>query len=470
MLTIFERCRSSSAQPTRRQVLVAGAMGFGGMTLADLLRAEAASGVRSSVKSVINIHLDGGPPQHDTIDPKPDAPEEVRGEFAPIATKVIGLRISELMPKVAAIADRFAFVRSLVASAGAHDAFQCQSGFPSKDMQTVGGRPAMGSVVAKLRGAATDPVPAFVDLLQGRPLVRNSARPGFLGPAFGPFRPDISKMFARELEAGMKGELAARGANHTIQLTLAEGMTTERLEDRTRLLAGFDDTRRDLDASGTMEALDKFNAQALNILTSGRLAAALDLAQEPEKVQQRYTPPESSAGGEKFYTSEDGSAAKKLLLARRLVEAGVRCVSVSFSDFDTHSKNFPRMRQLVPVVDHALAALVTDLEDRGMLGDVAIVVWGEFGRTPKVNASGGRDHWPEVGPALLAGGGIKGGQVIGATDRTGAKAVSRPVTYQEVFATLYKSLGITSGTTTIPDPTGRPQYLLDACEPMRELV
>jgi len=464
MLTILNQ---PTTRCTRREVLVAGALGFGGLTLADLLRAEAAAGAQS-IKSIINVHLDGGPPQHDTIDPKPDAPEEIRGEFRPIATKLTGLFVSELMPKVASIADRFAFIRSLVGSAGAHDAFQCQSGFPAKDLQNIGGRPALGCVVTKLQGSADDPVPAFVDLMQGRPLVRNSARPGFIGPAYSAFRPDISKMFARELEPAMKNELAARGDNHTIQLTLADGLTTEQLEDRTKLLAGFDDTRRDLDTSGTMEAMDKFNKQALSILTSGKLAAALDLSQEPEKVLARYTP--AASGGEKFYTSEDGHAAKKLLLARRLVEAGVRCVSVSFSDFDTHSKNFPRMRQLVPIVDHALHALVTDLEDRGMLGDVVIVAWGEFGRTPRVNKEGGRDHWPEVGPALVVGGGIKGGQVIGETDRTGSKPTSRPVSYQEMFATLYHTLGISPTKTTLPDPSGRPQHLLDNGEPLRELV
>lgn len=453
--------------PSRRQIVI-GATGFAGFALTDLLRAEAARGRSSSVKSVINVHLDGGPPQHDTIDPKPDAPEEVRGEFKPIATRVTGLRVSELMPRVASLADRFAFVRSLVGSAGAHDAFQCQSGFPAANLQPVGGRPAMGCVVTKLQGSADDAVPTFVDLMQGRPLVRNSARPGFLGPGCGAFRPDISKLFARELEPGMKNELAARGANHTIQLTLADGLTLDRLDDRKKLLAGFDDTRRELDASGAMDAMDKFNRQAINILTSGRLADALELDKEPAKTHDRYTPP--AGGGEKFVTAEDGGAAKKLLLARRLVEAGVRCVSVSFSDFDTHSKNFPRMRQLVPIVDHALAALVTDLDERGLLGDVVVVVWGEFGRTPRVNAGGGRDHWPEVGPALLVGGGIRGGQVIGATDRLGGKVVSRPVSYQEVFATLYQCLGINAGMTTLPDPTGRPQYLLDRAEPIRELL
>src|SRR5438874_321659 len=231
----------------RRQFLAGGAMG--GLTLAGLLRLEAAADIQSSEKAVINIHLDGGPPQMDTIDPKPDAPVEVRGEFKPIATKVTGLQICELMPKVAGIADKFAFVRSLVGSAGAHDAFQCQSGFPAKDLQSLGGRPALGCVVAKLRGSPRDDAPPFVDLMQGRPLVRNSARPGFLGPTYNPFRPDISKMFARELEPRMKEELAAKGPNHTIKLKFVDGLTAERLSERTRLLAGFDTYPRELDAS-----------------------------------------------------------------------------------------------------------------------------------------------------------------------------------------------------------------------------
>jgi uncharacterized protein (DUF1501 family) len=469
MFTFFGKPYRHCDGVNRRQFLVAGALGLGGLTLADLLRAEAAAGIRSSNKAVINIHLDGGPPHHDMIDPKPDAPAEIRGEFKPIATKVPGLRIGELMPKVAALADKFVFIRSLVGSAGAHDAFQCQSGFPAADLRSLGGRPAFGSVIAKLRGSTDDPAPSFVDLMQGRPLVRNSARPGFLGPTYNPFRPDMSKMFARALEDGMKQELAARGENHTIQLSLVNGLTPARLSDRTRLRAGFDAARRELDASGGMEALDQFTKQAASILTSGRFAAAMDFEKEPLAVLERYTPPVASIP-DRFYTADDGIAARKLLLARRLIEAGVRCVSVSFSDFDTHADNFRRMRQLLPIVDHALHALVTDLEERGLLNDVAIVAWGEFGRTPRINKQAGRDHWPEVGPALLAGGGFKGGQVIGATDREGARVVSRPVQYQDVFATLYRFLGIDPETTTLTDPNGRPQHLLDRGEPMREVM
>jgi hypothetical protein len=468
MLTLLGKPYRHCDGITRRYFLTAGALGMGGLTLADVLRAEAAAGKGPYRRAIINIHLDGGPPHLDTIDLKPNAPAEIRGEFKPIATRVPGLRISELMPKVAAIADKIAFLRSLVGSAGAHDAFQCQSGFPASDLQSLGGRPALGSVVARLCGSADDAAPPFVDLMQGRPLVRNSARPGFLGPTCNPFRPDISRMFARELEPGMKKELAARGGSHTIQLTLVDGLTPQRLNDRAHLRTAFDAVRRDLDASGSMEAMDRFTQQAASILTSGRFAAAMDLSKESAQVLERYTP--RVAARDRFYTSEDGIAARKLLLARRLVEAGVRCVSVSFSDFDTHANNFGRMRQLLPIVDHALHALVTDLDERGLLGEVAIVVWGEFGRTPRINKNAGRDHWPEVSPALLVGGGLKGGQVIGATDPAGSRVVSRPVRFQEVFATLYHTLGIDPSATTLTDPTGRPQHLLERAEPLPELV
>src|ERR1051326_269957 len=207
--------RSQDEKLSRRRFLVAGALGVAGWNLAQLLRAEASVGIKASAKAIINIHLDGGPPQMDMIDPKPDAPIEVRGEFQPIASKIPGLQLTELMPKVAGIADRFAFIRSLVGSVGEHDAFQCQTGFAAKDLQSIGGRPAVGSVVAKLRGSTHHVAPTFVALMLGRPKVRNSARPGFLGPTYNPFRPDISKMFARELEPGMKKELAAQGASHT---------------------------------------------------------------------------------------------------------------------------------------------------------------------------------------------------------------------------------------------------------------
>jgi len=458
-----------SFRVSRRKLLAAGVVG-GGLTLANLLRAEAAAGIGSSHKAVINIHLDGGPPQMDMIDPKPQAPAEIRGEFNPIATRLPGVHISELLPKLAAAADKLVFIRSLVGAASAHDAFQCQSGFDAKNLASFGGRPAMGCIVGKLRGTSADVAPAFVDLMQGRPLVRNSARPGFLGPTYQPFRPDLSKLFERPLEPGMVTELANKGANHTVALSLSEGLSLDRLHDRTNLRAGLDRLKGDIDKSGMMQALDAFSQQAVGILTSGRLAAALDLSQEDPRTLERYTLNSPDAEPPASTTSDRPNATLKFLLARRLVEAGARCISISISDFDTHSNNFPRMRKLLPIFDHGLAALLADLEQRGMLGDVSIVCWGEFGRTPTVSKNGGRDHWPAVGMALMAGGGIRAGQVLGETDRYAGAAISRPIHYQDVFATLYHNLGINARATTITDPTGRPQYLLERGEVIRELV
>ncbi|MBW3543033.1 MAG: DUF1501 domain-containing protein [Planctomycetes bacterium] len=469
MLSIFGGTHRHCDRVTRRTFVAAGALGVGGFTLADLLRAEAAAGVRGSRRAVINVHLDGGPPQMDTIDPKPLAPAEIRGEFGAISTSVPGIQIGELLPRIASIADHFAFLRALTGSAGRHDGFQCQSGWTAKDLESLGGRPALGSAIARLQGSPDDVVPPFVDLMQGRPLVRNSARPGFLGPAYGPFRPDMSQMFHRELESGMKGELARLGGDHTVSLTLNESIDAQRLDDRKRLLSGLDRIRRSVDGSGMMDAMDQFTQQAASILTSGRFAEAMDLEREDPRIVARYTPP-SDENAFMFYTSEGPQAALKLLLARRLVEAGVRVVSVSLSDFDTHQKNFPRMRQLLPVVDHALWALVTDLEERGLIDDVLIVAWGEFGRTPRVNGNGGRDHWPRVSPALMAGGGLRTGQVLGATDRTASAPISGAVDWQDVVATMYHHLGVDLGATTVTDPRGRPQYLLDHGQPIAELL
>jgi uncharacterized protein (DUF1501 family) len=458
---------------SRRSFLRAGgATWLGGrLGLADLLRAEAASGRGSSNKAVIFVHLDGGPPQMDLIDPKPNAPAEIRGEFGEIPTAIPGLHVTELMPRVAQLAEKFVFIRSLVGSAGKHDAFQAQSGFGDRELASIGGWPAMGCVVSRLLGSPGDAAPAFVDIMQGRGKVRNSARPGFLGAVHQAFRPDISHLFQRELEAGMANELARLGAKGKgASLALPADVTLGRMEDRAGLLRNLDSIRREIEhASDQIAAQDRFSQQAVDILTSGRLAEAMDLEKENPKVLARYTPAmrlESLAQT----TAEGPQAAKKLLLARRLIEAGVRVVSVSISDFDTHRSNFPRMRQLGPIIDHALAALVEDLEERGMIDDVSVVAWGEFGRTPKVNSSGGRDHWPKVGMALMAGGGMKTGQVIGATDRFAAEATERPVTYPEVIATLYHNLGVDPAAAQVTDPTGRPQYLTAGARPIRELV
>jgi len=449
-------------------MLTAGAVGLGGLSLADLLRAEDIAGVGSSRKAIINVHLDGGPPQLETIDPKPDAPVEIRGEFLPIATRLPGFQVSELFPRLAASADRFSFIRSLVGSAGQHDAFQCQSGFSHKELKSLGGRPALGSVVSKLKTSPNDQAPAFVDLMQGRALVRNSGRPGFLGPAFGPFRPDVSQMFARKLEEKMEGELSRLGSHHTTSLTLNPQLSIGRIQSRRELLSGLDRVKRQVDSTGMMDAMDGFTQQAVGILTSGQFAAALDYQQEPQEVLDRYAVPAGivRASG----TSEEPKGSLKFLLARRLIEAGVRVVSLTISDFDTHKNNGRRMKQLAPIVDCGLTALIEDLDDRGMLDDVTVIAWGEFGRSPRINKDGGRDHWPRVSPAIIAGGGCRSGQVIGRTDRLGGTAVERPIQFKDVFATLYHNVGIDALNTTVNDVHGRPQYILDAGRVIRELV
>ncbi|MDG2213433.1 MAG: DUF1501 domain-containing protein, partial [Verrucomicrobiota bacterium] len=274
---------------TRRSFLRAGALGVSGLTLSNLLRAEEAAGIGSSSKAIINIHLDGGPPQMDMIDPKPEAPAELRGEFSDIRSKLPGVHLTELMPRMAASADRFVFLRSLVGSAGRHDGFQCQSGYNIKELAGIGGRPALGCVVDRLFGSRGN-APAFVDLMQGRPLARNSARPGFLGPAYKPFRPDISHLFKRELETGMKGELARLGDDHQVRLNLLPDLKAVRLEDRVGLLHQFDAIRRLADKSDMMRAMDRFNQQAVGILTSSKFADALDLTKEDPKLLDRYTP------------------------------------------------------------------------------------------------------------------------------------------------------------------------------------
>ncbi len=452
----------------RRSFLKAGVLCFGGWTFADMLRFEAAAGIRSSNKAIINIHLDGGPPQMDLIDPKPDAPSEIRGEFGSIRTKIPGFHLTELLPRLAAHADKYAFLRSLVGADGNHNAFQCQSGFTEKELTAVGGRPAMGCVVNKLLGGAQDTAPGFVDLMQGRPFVRNSARPGFLGPTNSAYRPDISHLFPLALSVGMKAELEQRSQSRSESLALSRGLTVDRLEDRVALLRDLDNIRRDIDSTGSMEALDKFTQLSLGILTSGKFADALDLTKEDPRVLDRYTP--RIVMPEMRETMESPKSAQKFLLARRLVEAGVRCVSISVGDFDTHEDNFTRMRYLGPLLDHALDTLVTDLDERGMLDDVMIIAWGEFGRSPKISAKAGRDHWPQVAMGIMAGGGLRTGQVIGSTDRHAAEVTSRPVHYQDVFATLYRHLGIDARSTTIADTTGRPHNLVEVGRPIEELI
>lgn len=410
---------------SRRSFMKLGALGVGGFMLGDLLRAEAAAGIGSSHKAVINIHLGGGPSHQDMFDLKPNAPVEFRGEFNPINTNVPGMDICEHFPKLATMADKFAVIRSLVGSNAGHSNYQTLTGYNKRSLPNIGGRPSHGSVVAKLQGATPSGAPPYVSYSGG------SA--GYLGPVYKPFSPNEAKNVLR----------------------LNRGLTADRLSSRTNLLGSLDNIRRDIDSSGQLDALDSYTQRAVEMVTSGDVADALDLSKENADVVERY-----------------GKKSKNLLTARRLIQAGVRVISMSGSwgGWDTHRNNFVSLRRNLPAMDEGLSALIWDLDRLGMLGDVSIVVWGEFGRTPRVNSRAGRDHWPRLSTAFLAGGGMRTGQAVGTSTKYAEYAQDRPVDYQEVHATLYHNLGIDPVSTTIIDPNGRPQYLLDKREPISELV
>ncbi|MDF1810858.1 MAG: DUF1501 domain-containing protein [Verrucomicrobiales bacterium] len=435
---------------SRRSFLQIGGMALGGLSLPQLLSAEAANGSASrgiNHKAVIMIFLPGGPPHQDMWDLKMDAPSEVRGDFRPIRTNVPGIEICEEFPRIAKMADKFTFVRSMVGAEGPHDLMMCLTGRPGRKNPPPGGWPSMGAALSKLQGSTNDSCPPFVGL---SPKCRHDewgdpGQAGFLGPAHSPFTP---------FRGGGKEDI------------VLQGVSIERLHDRRALLSSFDNFRREVDQTGMMDGLDTFNQQAFGVLTSSQLGEALDLSKEDPKLVEAY-----GKGTEKLQLDGCWKRLDQFLMARRLVEAGARCVTLGFSRWDWHGGNFKRGREDFPLLDQGVSALVQDLHDRGLDKDVSVVVWGEFGRTPKINSNAGRDHWPRVSCALLSGGGMNHGQVIGATDRLGGEAVDRPVEFQEVFSTLYHNVGIDARSTTIKDLTGRPMYLVDPEHaPMKELV
>ncbi|MEC8301317.1 MAG: DUF1501 domain-containing protein [Planctomycetota bacterium] len=445
MLPVFGPSVRLCQGKTRREAMRIGALGLGGLTLPNLLRAEQSSGVGSNVKSVIMIYLVGAPPHQDMYDLKMDAPSEIRGEFQPIPTNVPGIEICEHLPGLAMVMDKCVPLRSVYGSpSGAHDSFICYTGRTTQK-QPAGGWPAIGSVVSKIQGPVNPSVPPFVGLAPdaGHPPYGSPGLPGFLGVGHAAFRP------SGPARADM----------------VLQGIEQERLQNRKSLRSALDRFRRASDASGAMEGLDTIEQQALDILTSSRLAEALDLSKEDPVVRERY-----GKGFEKRYGDGAPRNCEHFLMARRLVEAGVRVVTLNFGRWDFHSRNFSEARDThLPYFDQGLSALIEDLYERGMDKDVAVVAWGEFGRTPKINKDAGRDHWPRVGGGLIAGGGFRTGQVIGATDRLGGEVADRPVHFGEVHATLHRFLGIPEGA-TVDDLTGRPQYLVDGHQPLHEII
>lgn len=428
---------------SRRNFIRIGALGLGGLALPQILQAEARAGIRKSHKAIIMIYLPGGPPHQDMFDIKTDAPQEIRGEFKPIKTNVPGIHMCEHLPRLAGMMDKLVTIRSIVGAEDNHYDYQCMTG-RLKRGEPPGGWPSIGSVISKVQGATNPGVPPFVGLepvMQHKPY--NYSGPGFLGIGYRSFRP------------------AGEGKS---DLTL-NGVTVDRLADRKALLASFDQFRRDVDASGLMSGLDAFNAQAFGMLTSSKLLEALDYQREEKRVIERY-----GKGDPKVRGDAAPRMLEQFLIARRLVEAGARMVTVAFGFWDYHSNNFRTAREDLPMLDQGVSALVQDLHDRGLDKDVSLIVWGEFGRTPTINKDGGRDHWPRVSCGLMAGGGMRTGQVIGSTDRLGGEAVDRPVHFQEVFATLYHNMGIDVNKATVKDLSGRPHFLVDGHQPMRELV
>ena len=392
---------------TRRGFLTAGAAA--GLTLPGLMRAEAAVGRRSH-KSVIMVYLTGGMAHQDTFDLKPNAPAEVRGTFNPIRTNLTGVTVCEHLPMLARCMDKVAVVRSLVGQRDEHSSWQSYTA-TTMDAAKRENKPHFGSVVARLQGPTDPIVPAFVDLsptMQHRPY--NSPGAALLGRAAAPVKVDGDEISVMRNLVVPQGQLA----------------------DRRALLGNLDAARR---AEGG--TTDTFHDRAFDVLASSKVVDALDVTKEPERVRERYgrgSPRHQGDGGPQWND--------QLLMARRLVEAGARVVTVAYGFWDTHGNNFKSLERQLPLFDRGVSALVEDIHARGLDKDCLVVVWGEFGRTPKINKDAGRDHWARVNFALMSGGGLRTGQVIGTTDAQAGEAKTDAIPYPNVLATTYHALGI----------------------------
>ena len=452
MISLFGDNSGSKGQ-SRRDFLKIGGMACGGLSLPQLLEAEAKAGTGRSHKAIINIFLAGGPPHIDMFDMKPEAPREIRGEFRPIKSNVPGMEFCELFPNLAKCADKFAIIRSMADCNGRHDAYQCMTGRKKGDRASIplGGWPNYGAWVSKLQGSRPG-VPANLSLMYPSKVGGwgSDYGGGFMGAAHAPMN------------------LVEKNPLVKPQNLALQGISLDRLNDRNQLRTAIDELQRTAEA--TSENLDIYNQQALGILSRSKLLDALDLSKEDPKVAARY------GVNDPVYTYDGPpKMVRNFLVALRLVEAGARVVTLNFSRWDWHGTadlfNFKRAKEDFPMLDKGLSAMFTDLHSRGLDKDVAIVVWGEFGRTPRLNKLNSRDHWPRASFALMAGGGMRTGQVIGATDRQAGAPVERPVKFQEVFATLYHCIGIDATNTTVRDHQGRPHYLVDAGnKPISELV
>ncbi|OWK45151.1 DUF1501 domain-containing protein [Fimbriiglobus ruber] len=444
--------RQSLRRPDRRGFLHAGALGVGGLSLADVLRADARS-PSARPNSLILLWMRGGPSHIDMWDPKPDAPAEYRGEFGTKPSAVPGINLTDMLPLSGKIMSKWSIVRSLYHGDAGHSTGDqlCFTGYgpgPNPDENV---HPSLGSIASKQLGHLNPKLPTYVMIPRSVP----GAGSAYLGVAHKPFETQVDP--------------AATGAPFKLpNFEMPAGVTVDRVGDRKGLLHDFDTLRRDLDASGQVDAMDRFQRNAWEIVTSPAAREAFDLDKEPKAIREEYglmpafDPKASNRCGCPNW-------AQRMLLARRLVEAGVRVVTVDLRWWDTHVKGFESLRDgFLPRWDRAYHALITDLDRRGLLATTLVLAWGEFGRTPKVNNDAGRDHYPNVFSGAFAGGPIKGGRVVGSSDEKGAFPKANPKTPLDVLATVYRHLGVDPNAQYLTS-TGRPVSVLPDGKPIDEL-
>ena len=445
---------------SRRALLHAGALAGTGLSLSSLLQAEAAAAATNTPtkaedkrqNNVILLWMRGGPSHIDMWDPKPDAPEEIRGEFSTIGTNVPGINLTDMLPMSAKMMDKFSIIRSLHHHDAGHSTGDqiCFTGYNTGPNPDENVHPSCGSIVAEQLGKLNTSLPAYVMV----PRMVPGTGSAYLGAANKPF------------ETG--ADPAAIGPFKVPNFSPAEGLTLDRLGERRQLLTGLDRLRQDVDKKGELQALDRFAEKAWEIVASPAAQKAFDLDAEPAALRERYG----------FIPAFDPGAAnrcgapawsQRMLLARRLVESGVRLVTVDLRWWDTHVAGFDSLRRgFLPRWDQAYTALLEDLEQRGLLATTLVVAWGEFGRTPRVNKDAGRDHYPNVFSGILAGGKVKGGRVVGSSDGHGAFPKDNPKSPQDVLATMYDHLGVDTKRHYI-SPSGRPVITLPSGKPVTEL-
>ena len=439
---------------------VAGWSAGAGLSLTNLLRLEAQAAPAGAARretSVIILWMRGGPSQLETFDMKPEAPAEVRGEFSPISTTVPGIQVCEHLPLCAQATHKFSIIRSMHfrAEDGMTDHSSgdqvCFTGYPAAPDPSQNVFPSCGSIVKRQLQHQTPDLPAYVMVPRNVP----GTASGFFGQSFEPFE-TLSD------PANMATPFSVPN------LGFADGISVDRIGSRRDLLRGLDSLRRDMDHTGRFHAIDEFETQAWEMITGAKAREAFDFEKEPRELRDRYgvMPAYKSrvrAGG------DAPNWAQRMLLAARLVEAGVRLVTVDCRWWDTHEDNFWALETgFLPRWDRAYSALLEDLERRGKLESTLVIAWGEMGRTPRVNAAAGRDHWSRVFSMSIAGGGVKGGRVVGSTDQHAAEPKDNPKIVQDVLATAYAHLGV-NASVQYADRAGRPHPVLPCGRPIAEL-